>query len=33
MKLDLIELGYSIDDIKNFTPIDAHRILQDKEKK
>ncbi len=33
MKLDLIDLGYSIDDIKNFTPIEAHRVLQEKERK
>ena len=33
MKLDLLELGYSMNDIKAMTPIDAQQILQGKTKK
>jgi hypothetical protein len=27
MKIELLELGYSIDDIKSMRPIEAHEIL------
>jgi len=30
MKLDLLGLGYKMDDIKNMTPMQAHEILSRK---
>ena len=31
MKMDLMDMGYSMKDIKNMTPLEAHQILQKKD--